>query len=397
MRGAALSDIHLGFRQFPAMTEGRNAREVDVERAWFAAVDNVVKAKPDLITIAGDVFQNPRPSMHAVRAWCRGLQILSDKTEAWTLVIPGNHDVGRTADSLSPALVPENLISGLRVVPKPERVQLHIARTDEDMAVACFPYVAGVEETYRVAPDAHADVNLLLMHAAVKGDAGGDELPHFYGGLGALDVGREADRWDAIICGDFHTFRRLHPTRSVFYSGSIERTSSDIWKEANDFKGIVLYDTDLPGELELVKHRTRSVDTVGLGDFFDDPGPVNAETVNYCLTEMAERGACADVIRLLVSEFPREERGDIDWKLVRKLKSSLLHFQLDLRWADRHPAHPSHLGAQGNQPAGRSVEASAREFFADDPEPVRGCAFSYLGLEPGPAVPEQAEREVATV
>ena len=56
MRIAALSDLHLGYRRFPATVEGRNAREVDVEAAWYLAVEAVVRAQPNLITIAGDVF-----------------------------------------------------------------------------------------------------------------------------------------------------------------------------------------------------------------------------------------------------------------------------------------------------------------------------------------------------
>ena len=47
--------IHLGFRQFTTVKQGRNAREMDVLDTWKGVVKDICASQPDLITIAGDV------------------------------------------------------------------------------------------------------------------------------------------------------------------------------------------------------------------------------------------------------------------------------------------------------------------------------------------------------
>ncbi|MEX1051444.1 MAG: metallophosphoesterase, partial [Gemmatimonadales bacterium] len=67
MRIAHLADLHLGFRQYARQTpQGINQREADVANALRAALDDVIAAAPDLILIAGDVFQHVRPTNAAI-------------------------------------------------------------------------------------------------------------------------------------------------------------------------------------------------------------------------------------------------------------------------------------------------------------------------------------------
>ncbi len=54
---AHLADIHLGFKQY-----GRREREEDIFKAFEYVVENVIKERPDVIIIAGDVFHTPIPS-----------------------------------------------------------------------------------------------------------------------------------------------------------------------------------------------------------------------------------------------------------------------------------------------------------------------------------------------
>lgn len=374
MRGAAVSDLHLGFRAFAATTGGRNAREVDVERAWEHAVDRIVQAQPDLVTVAGDVVHHPRVGTHAVKAWRDGVRRIVEETDAFVVVVQGNHDAGRTAEVLSPIVVPDDY-ERVYVVTEPKRIRLELPRTGELVSVACFPFVAlGEEASYSLDPDPEADVNVLLLHAAVRTTAEGvDTLPVFYAGETALDVGREADRWDVVAVGDYHEFTPLHPTALAFYSGSIERTSSNIWPETAP-KGVVVYDTDTR-EMELREIPTRKMVDYDLGDF-DHPPAATAETVNDALTRMMGYASLEGaIVRLKAEHFPRAERDQVDWKLVRQLKQFFLHFQLDLRWADRESAA---LGDR-RQRTVRSLSDEAAEFFGDDLAEVRDLAMAYLG------------------
>ena len=376
MRGAALSDIHLGYRYGTKVVAGRNVREVDVEAAWHAAVASVVATQPHLVTIAGDIFHHPRVSDFSKRAFLQGIQDILDKTQAVVVALIGNHDAGRTADVLSPVHLADIFGGEGRfwLVTRPERLRLQVM--GQTVSVACFPFTTRTaEKAYKLEPDADADVNILLMHAAVKGSPDGDKLPFFYGSDQALDVGREADRWDVVHVGDFHTFRRLHPERLAFYSGALERTTSNIWDEYEK-RGVVLYDT-LTNNLVLLSIWNREMRDYDLGDFDHPPG-VGAEEVNQCLAKMEEWGTLGHMlVRFKLDSFPREEREHIDWSIVRRLKQICTYFNLDIRYKARD------LGELGERRSGTAVSLGeeANTFFADDPEEVRAKAISYLDLD----------------
>lgn len=382
MRGAALADLHLGFRAFQATIDGRNAREVDTEQAWYAAISDIVSQKVDLVTIAGDVFHHPRVSDYAKRAFLRGVQkLLSEGIP--TIVLQGNHDSARTSEVLTPIrLADDDLEELLYIVTEPKRVELHIPRLcagveSQRVSVACFPYTSLKDlPAYKLDPNPNAAINILLMHAAVKGIEGDNhKLPFFYGSSDqALDVGREADRWDVIAVGDYHEFTSLHPKRIAFYSGSLERTSNNIWQEYQR-KGWVLYDTATNGyEFQVIP--TRDMQDWEIGDFNHPPG-VGADEVNSCLTSFALldklEGA---MVRFKVDAFPKEERQHIDWKLVRQIKRLCLHFYLDIRYAKREVQDLGDRRERGNL----TMAEEAAAFFGEDEEGVRNLAFGYLDV-----------------
>ena len=387
MRGVALADLHLGFRQFSAMTGGRNAREVDVENAWWDAVEQVIELDPHLVTFAGDIVHHPRVSDFAKLAFLEGISRILANTGAHAVVIRGNHDAGRTADVLSPLALANVLgrhfmlggtVNRLHLVDRPTRLALFIR--GESVSVACFPFVVldGEGTSYKLEPDPKADVNVLLMHAAVRGAEDGEALPFFYGARDqALDVGREADRWDVIALGDFHTPRVLAQGRLVFYSGSLERTSSNIWGEPEP-KGFMSYETgdDAPHFHPVRQREMRNFvvdDKAGWGE------DASAAGMNAMLESLVGMADLADaIVRLKVVDFPMHEREHINWALVRALKATCLHFYLDVRYAARDVTD---IGDRRNREGGLSLADEAVAFFADDDEAVRRCAFRHLDIE----------------
>lgn len=406
MIGIALSDLHLGFRSFSASVDGRNQREVDTERAWKEAVDHIVAVQPDIVTIAGDVFHHPRVSDYAKRAFLTGIRRILEEATAVIVILQGNHDAGRTSDVLTPIALAEGWDERIYVVTEPTRIRIPVGgitqqrdqldmisteRPGEKVSVACFPFVVGAgDEKFKLDPDLGADVNILLMHAAVKGSAEGDRLPYFYGASDqALDVGREADRWDAVLLGDFHEFTRLHPSRLAFYSGSLERTSNNIWAEYNK-KGVVRYDTRT-GEMELLPVWNRKMSDYDLGDFDFHPG-VGAEELNQCLAKMTGYDSLeGTIVRFKVDAFPREEREHIDWSLVRQLRSQCTHFYLDIRYAALEVAD---LGDRRDRKTLSLAEEWA-SFSKDDDEAVRNMGTHYLDLQAEVEDADEAE-EVET-
>lgn len=391
MRGAALADLHLGFRAFSDVTEGRNTREVDTEKAWMAAVHLIVNDDPDLVTIAGDVFHHPRVSDYAKRVFLVGIRTILEETMAHIIILQGNHDAGRTAEVLTPIALAEGWSSRVHIVTEPQRVTFNL-ESDwiTKVAVACFPFVVGGgDTTYKLEPDPHADMNVLLMHAAVKGSSEGDRLPYFYGSADqALNIGREADRWDVIACGDFHEFTRLHPERLAFYSGSLERTSNNIWAE-DEPKGVVFYDTTT-GEMELAEVPNRDMKDINFREFEET---LDADGLNIALACLVEEDQGWELwtkdclVRLKVEDFPRSDREHIDWATVRKLKDICTHFYLDIRYAA-----PDLGDIQARDGKKLSLAEELVTFMADDPEDVRDLAVHYLDIH---AEVEDAEEEVA--
>lgn len=391
MVGAALSDIHLGSTRFAKMDGGRNAHSIAVEAAWFAAIDAIIASGDvQLCTIAGDVFEHHRVGVHALMAYRDGVRRLRD-AQIYVVVIAGNHDVGRSADSLTP-LVLSNDYEGVYVVTEPTVLRIddtclgswtrHRPPSGLVLSVAAFPFVTLADpKVYRLAPDPSADVNILVAHCEVTGDDG--LLPKFYGDQAAFDVKAVAEQFDVLALGDYHSFTRLHPTGLAFYSGSLERTSTNMWAETAP-KGWVWYDTATK-EMELREVKGRVV----VSEVYDcqsyderdleltDGRLSDVTNLNNLLWANVEDATDVGwddlILRLVVEHFPRAEKEQIDWALVRQLKERCAHFQLDIRFAD-----------EGQQQIGdrregsKSLAEAAREFFREDEGVVRDLAFGYM-------------------
>lgn len=389
MRGVALSDLHLGFRAYSAQEHGRNQREIDVEEAWFAAVQKITEIGPDIVTIAGDIFHHPRVSDYAKKAFISGLHDIALDCHCPIIVLQGNHDAGKTADVLTPIMLPTHLIDNLYVVTEPKRLVLpRMGDREEGVAIACFPFVArGDDQAFVLEPDPGVDVNILLMHAAVKGDGESGELPHFYVGDTAIDIGKEAEKWDVVAVGDYHEFTMLHGDTCAFYSGSLERTSNNIWQEEMP-KGFVEWEVSPDSTFDIKFHEipTRPMIDIDFADSIRDKGntplPPNAENVNKCM-ELWLLDVAPDIddclMRLKIEDFPREEREHIDWAMVRKLKNRCTHFYLDIRYAQREVVTISDRREDGER---KTLAEEAVAFFADDDEVVRNIAFHHLEIEP---------------
>lgn len=375
MRGIGISDLHLGFRAFPSkLFEGRNAREQDVENAWARAIDVIVDAQPHLVTIAGDVFDHVKPDFHAVKEFRDGIGRIVYDTDAHVVIIPGNHCMPRTVETLTPNVVVDDM-PNVHLITEPRRLLIEV-ESGEMVSIACFPFVALTQEQkYSLDPDPAADVNVLLMHAAVRAAENGDLLPYFYGGEQSLDVGREADRWDVIAVGDYHEFRRLHPSAIAFYSGSIERTSSNFWPEKSE-KGVVRYDTSTK-QMELLEIPTRPVVDLSLAHVTDlamyDGQPAFI-ALNDSLEALRNDLAPGVIARLTVPNFPTSDRDSIHWGVVKQLKEKCFHFELKIDWVS---TERSEFGDRRTR-VHRCFEDDVNEYFKTDDEDVRACAFQYL-------------------
>ena len=101
MKLAHIADPHLGIRQYHRQTAGGiNQREADVAQAFRAAIDGVIRAAPDIVVIAGDLFHSVRPTNAAIVFAFRQLQRLREALpKAPVVLIAGNHDTPRSVET----------------------------------------------------------------------------------------------------------------------------------------------------------------------------------------------------------------------------------------------------------------------------------------------------------
>jgi len=237
------ADWHLGKRlhDFRLLDEQRQALE-----RLLAVVD---AEAPDLVLVAGDVFDVPVPPVGALQLWAWIAGQIVDERGVPLVVIPGNHDsaeriamnaqVARRAglfvlNTLAAAHVAVR-IAGVDVlgVPfhKPPHVRALAAGSDEADAAAPAPAEIGdfdydaAMAWLLVRARERRDPNVptvLAAHAYVAGAGAEDEGedPLMVGGAGAV-MPRTLAGFDYVALGHLHAPRALPGHRSVRYAGSL--------------------------------------------------------------------------------------------------------------------------------------------------------------------------------
>jgi len=80
------ADLHLGYSQY-----GLEARREDFDRAFQELVDKTIELKPDFMIIAGDLFNNPRPSNTTLENAIKNFSRLREAGIP-VLTVDGSHD-----------------------------------------------------------------------------------------------------------------------------------------------------------------------------------------------------------------------------------------------------------------------------------------------------------------
>jgi exonuclease SbcD len=371
MRIAHLSDVHLGYRAYSRTNEyGMNQREHDVLQAFRRALRAVRDAEPDLVLITGDLFHAVRPpnsSLLAAYGYLSDFQ--KSRRNAPLVIIAGNHETPRVAGSGCILALLKHL-DGVQVV-YDQIDGLEIPALNATLL--CIP-ARGVPDIERriLQPNPNTRYNLLLLHGLLEG-------------VTQLTLERPIDRqkivrdeWDYIALGDWHIYQQVAP--NAIYAGATEFTSTNIWEEAGEPKGWVLYDADTRTH-EFHKIRTRQVyDLLPI-----DAADMTAVELNQAIESRAD--ALGDalngaIVRQRVWNLHPDLRRQLDGELLRELKARALHYLLDPR-----PPRPSTGGrayGQTSETDGESRLTLADEWrlFAaayDLPADIDRAAFIELG------------------
>lgn len=349
MRIAHLADLHLGYRAYHRVTaRGVNAREADVARAFEQAVEKVISLNPDLVLVAGDIFHTVRPSNSAIAEAFRRFVVLTSRLPGVPIVlIAGNHDSPRSADTGN-ILTLFREIPGMRVVTEEaERLFLE----EIDAAVLCLPHNAlarpevgnalagdrvdgGEGMAIDLEPDGAAGTQVLMLHGTVAGATAEGKIRYVseFGGVTVEDTALRPERWDYVALGHYHIATELAP--NMWYAGGLERTSTNIWAEAEGGKGFLLYDTERrratfhPVETRSVVDLPR-LSARGLGAAEVD------EEIRQAI-EGIRGGLDSKIVRLVIADIPRHLVRELNHRRIREWKSEALHLHLDMRPPEVH-------------------------------------------------------------
>ena len=381
------ADLHLGYRVYHRTNpQGINIREADVALAFRELLDRTAEIAPDILLIAGDVFHTVRPSNAAIADAFRQLSHFHSRSRGTQVVIvAGNHDSPKATETGSI----------LRLFDEIEGVQVahHDARRltfpELDTAVLCLPHselISGTE--LAIEPEPGVEFNILLAHASVD-----DQRLKLLMDFGAATLAREAidpAQWSYVGLGHYHLRSKLAP--NMFYAGAIERTSLNIWAEADNAepggadtwgeaawgKGFVEFDLE-SGSAEF--HKLQSPRTViDLEPIMvgDSSASELDDAIESSLAAVPS-GIEDKIIRLRIFNLPREVYRELDHRKIREYRTQALHFHLESR-------PPQAVRREGSAAPGRrltlreEVTAFIKHRWKPESDRVNRDALVELGL-----------------
>lgn len=358
MRLVHLSDLHLGYRQYQRLTpSGFNQREYDVARTFERAVAQIIKLRPQLVLVAGDVFHSSRPTNAAIlHAFRQFLQLRNELPDARIVMIAGDHDTPRTTES-------GNILGlfaqiGVSVAANDSRA---IVLPELDTTVLAVPDIPGMPlPQLSVSAADRRRYNLLLLHGNVT-----EVVPQYYSELdratNSLSRGDlQLSQWDYVALGHYHVHRMVAP--NAYYSGSLDYTSLNVWFDKDEEeelglggKGFIEYDL----EKKLMTYHTLEASR----DFRQlkalnarDMAPAEVDAAIRKAVDKLKGGIDDKVVRLVIRDIPRQVSRELDHRALREYKKRALSFILDFR----RPEVTRRTGAGG--PARRpSVSDVVRE------------------------------------
>lgn len=336
MRLAHLADVHLGFRQYHRLTSGGvNQREADVAGAFRHAVEGVITAKPDVVLIAGDLFNSVRPSNPAILEAFNQFQRLSTGLpDVPIVVLAGNHDAPRSIET-GTILRLLAAIPGVHVVV--EQMQ-DLEFPDLDLTLTCVPHEAwkrGARPT--VVPRGKARWHVCMTHSELAGMIPRDASAVMYGGVIVEPSELHLDRWSYVALGHYHVAHRV--AENAWYAGALDYVSTNPWGELKDearegregAKGWLLVELGTAPSVTFqpVPLARRVIDLpVIQGDGLD--AKEIDERIARAVTHV-EGGIDDQIVRQVAYDIPRPVGRDLNYSQIREFKARALHYHLDLR------------------------------------------------------------------
>ncbi len=371
MKIVHLADLHLGYRAYHRVNaQGVNQREADVFRSFKEVLDKVVTIQPDVILIAGDIFHVPRPSNFAVITTQSLLYEFRRQCEAPMVMIAGNHESVRSTDNRCILELLKVLPHTYVVTNAPQVVSLNL-KDEQTMRICCLPHNAldTKEPLPLIAPDRDFNYNLLMLHGTVDHERIND-----YGGYTVPNDLMQMD-WDYVACGHYHS--HTHLGKFSYYAGAIERTSNNIWAEALEPKGFVVFDLDY----RKVEFYPLTAPRLTIDLPVIDAAKYPSDAINQLIMDHGKQFDIENsLVRQRIINMVKSVQCQLDYREIRKLQTEAVHYLLDVRPPETMMKHKSLISPTGET---RGLLDQAEVFLRERPLPVEipREAFVARGLQ----------------
>lgn len=304
-----VADLHLGYAQY-----NLEIRREDFDRAFREVVDKTMELKPDFMLIAGDVFQQARPSNVTLENAIGNLKRLRDSGIP-VLAVDGSHDSA------------PNMITGTILNPLDSAGLIHYLPRHKD---ACWSnencYVYGVPN-FRTRRRTEEQLPIFLEENKPKLDSSKFNIFLFHMALeipNATPPHMEAEASPEQIPEGFNYYAGGHvhsPSKTPFkhgllvYSGCTETVS---YEDAKEEKGFYHVEVNEKGNAKLhrIKLETPRRFKILDRDYTGSTPSKITEAAVQLVKEADEEGVI--IIPVLRGVLPAEAgRGEIDMARIR--------------------------------------------------------------------------------
>ena len=230
----------MGYRDYGAydLENSINQRESDIYGVFNEIIDYILKAKPDLVIHAGDLFDNQRPTNRAISVAMQGLSKLAKK-EIPVVVIAGNHSTPR--DRSTPSILGIlNYFPGIHSIHQGKYEKISIGKC----LIHAIPHMYSNEELHaaitKLKPDDAYKYNILVTHAAIKGNT--DIMSKEFKEQ-TIPRSFLSKKFSYIALGHYHKYIKIQD--NAYYCGSPEKFSFNEESYNNGFLEVELDGFDI--------------------------------------------------------------------------------------------------------------------------------------------------------
>ncbi|MEI7475620.1 MAG: metallophosphoesterase [bacterium] len=321
MKIVHLADLHLGFREYSKINKfSANIREFDVLQAFNEAMNKIAEINPDLIIMAGDLFHKPRPSNFTISNTIFILNKFRQKCNAKIIMIAGNHETVKTTETGSVLKILEFSVPNIVLV---EDDAKEINDDKLNVNILCVPHSALANiKKLNFTPDKNYKYNIMTIHGTYENCP---EIAGYTDGHNITKDDLNTQKWDYIAFGHYHKFSKL--AENAYYSGAIERTTTNIWQEQED-KGFIEYNL---ADKKLIFHKLSNIRKVHDIKRFNAKGKTSEEINEAIFSAVEKIGNIDDsIIRFSISNADTKALREINYKQIREIRKKALHFKLNI-------------------------------------------------------------------